>query len=57
MELLLFSPFKNALYFMLLFQEHGELEFRRGDVITVTDKSDQVSKKNPWKFFAKNLLK
>ena len=22
-------------------QEHGELEFRRGDVITVTDKSDQ----------------
>ena len=24
-----------------LFQEHGELEFRRGDVITVTDKSDQ----------------
>lgn len=25
----------------LLLQEHGELEFRRGDVITVTDKSDQ----------------
>ena len=24
------------------FQEHGELEFRRGDVITVTDKSDKV---------------
>jgi hypothetical protein len=24
-------------------QEHGELEFRRGDVITVTDKTDQVS--------------
>ena len=22
-------------------QEHGELEFRRGDVITVTDKADQ----------------
>ena len=22
-------------------QEHGELEFRRGDVITVTDRSDQ----------------
>ena len=30
---------------MLLFQEHGELEFRRGDVITVTDKSDQVNSK------------
>jgi hypothetical protein len=26
-------------------QEHGELEFRRGDVITVTDKSDQVGSK------------
>jgi hypothetical protein len=23
------------------FQEQGELEFRRGDVITVTDKADQ----------------
>lgn len=22
-------------------QEHGELEFKRGDVITVTDRSDQ----------------
>ena len=28
-------------YVTSIFQEHGELEFRRGDVITVTDKSDQ----------------
>ena len=32
----------KAFNFSLDFQEHGELEFRRGDVITVTDKSDQV---------------
>ena len=30
----------DNLFFFLQNQEHGELEFRRGDVITVTDKSD-----------------
>ena len=34
------EEFAQALYDFIP-QEHGELELRRGDVITVTDKSDQ----------------
>jgi hypothetical protein len=31
----------NGTFCFLFLQEQGELEFRRGDVITVTDKADQ----------------